>query len=431
MMRRSLLGWSLVGCFCAAISCGGGGDSTPKGFGVKCSDDTTCEAYDLLCGDGKCVQCLEDTDCRSAEVCTGGICKAPVDCDSSSDCTGDQVCSQDLGACVDCVTSKDCNTGQACMDHSCHDRPTCDFTSDCDRSLVCEPNQHICVECRTTDDCGYKQVCEEYECVAESTGTGGKGSGGSGGKGSGGTTSAGTSSGGTGNGGTTTAGAAGKGGSGGMSGGGMGGMSGTVGEGGVGGTVDCGCSLDEVCTPDQRCVAPTLIDDLEDCNDQIIDIEGRHGNWAADADTGVNLMHGFTNPGSGWVDMTCAAWATGGEVSVNNPNTTFAFIGFRLNVDDLDAAHVYDLSAYNGIQVKLESSSDVQVVVKTSGGGYFQVTLPHFAGSNLRTAPFASMTKMNNSLESLPIKLDTVTEIQFSVTTPKDFGLAVHRVELY
>lgn len=431
MMQRSLLGWFLVGAFCAVVSCGGS-DSGPKGFGVACKNDTTCEAYDLVCGEGKCVQCLGDTDCRSSEVCSVGLCKAQQDCDDARDCTGAQVCDEKRGACVNCLTNDDCKTGQACMGHNCHDRPGCDYTSDCTDGLVCHASDHICVTCRDDGDCGHKRVCVEYECVPESSGSAGKGGGGgsgNAGSGNGGGGNAGSSHGGTLNGGTGGGGGSGNGGIGAMSGGGSGGSGNQAGAGGVD---DCGgCLGDQVCTPDLRCVEPTLLDDLLDCDDEILAIEGRQGDWAADADLGVNLMYGFSNPGSGWADNTCAAWATGGEISVNNPNTTFAFIGFRLNVDELDEAQVYDLTGYSGLQIKLESSSSVQVVVKTSGGGYFQVTLPPFAGSNVRTAPFVSMTKMNNSLENLPIKLGTVTEIQFSVTTPKNFGLAVHRVELY
>jgi hypothetical protein len=72
----------------------------------------------------------------------------------------------------------------------------------------------------------------------------------------------------------------------------------------------------------------------------------------------------------------------------------------------------------------------VQVVLKTTGGGYFQVTLAPVAGSNLRTAPFSSMLKMTNSLETV-LNRSTVYEVQFSVTDPTSFGLAVHSVSLY
>lgn len=431
-------GWTLVSAFGAVVSCGGGGSSGIQGFGVACTSDKTCEAYSLMCGDGKCVQCVGDADCKGSDVCSAGKCAAEQKCDDSRDCSGDLVCDDKLGVCVDCVTSADCKTSQACQSHQCHDRPPCDYTSDCTGGDVCDAKAHICVSCRTDDDCGFRRICVEYECEPEPKPSGGGGKGGSGGSGGGGSDSGGTDSGGSVNGGgglggqlNGGSGGASGAGNGGMSGGGTGGSGGKGGNGGSGGGGICDCTLGDVCTPDERCVPPTLIDDLEDCDGEILAIEGRQGDWASDADTGINLMYGFSSPGSGWVDKTCAAWATGGEITANNPNTTFAFIGFRLNVDELDMADVYDLSGYTGLRIQLESSNSVQVVVKTLGGGYFQVTLPSLAGSNSRTASFASMTKMNNSAENLPIKLNTVTEIQFSVTTPKNFGLAVHRVELY
>lgn len=441
MKLRRWFGWTLVGGFSAVVSCGGGGSSGVLGFGTACTSDKACESYDLVCGDGKCVQCLDDSDCKGSDVCSAGKCAPEQECSDSRDCSGSQVCDEKLQVCVDCVTSDDCKSGQACQSHQCHDRPPCDYTSDCSDGLLCDSHAHICVSCRTDDDCGFKRICVDYECEPEpkpsgNGGSGGQGSGGSGngghqngGSGSGGSENGGSLNGGSANGGHagTTAG----GGSGGMSGGGSGGTSGNGGTAGTGGDGSCGCALGDVCTPDDRCVPETLIDDLQDCDAQILAIEGRNGDWASDADSGINLMYGFSNPGSAWADHSCAAWATGGEISLNNPNTTFAFIGFRLNVDDFDVAHAYDLSGHTGIQIQLESSNSVQVVVKTLGGGYFQVTLPSVVGSNPRKAAFASMTKMNNSAENLPIKLNTVTEIQFSVTTPKSFGLAVHRVELY
>jgi hypothetical protein len=190
----------------------------------------------------------------------------------------------------------------------------------------------------------------------------------------------------------------------------------------------CDCpNVSDVCTPDDRCVAPTVIDDLVDvidCDDEILEIEGRSGLWAADADTDINLTYGFGSPGTGWADTSCAAWAIGGTAS-GAIDVEFAFMGFMLN-----DGSAYSLAAYSGLQIILESSNYVQVVLKTTGGGYFQYTLSPLAGSNLRTAPFSLMAPMNNSLEEL-LDLSTVYEVQFSTTTPADFGFAIHHVELY
>ena len=435
MQQRSAFGWLLAGAFCAAVSCGGDNNSAaPQGFGLPCNAAKDCASYDLLCGASKtCVACLGDAVCKDKEVCSAGLCKALDECSDSRDCSGVQVCDEDAGVCVDCVTSRDCDEGQKCDSNSCSDRPACEFTSDCDDGLLCLVDPGVCVSCREDEDCPTKRVCEDYECVVpEPVSTAGKsGTAGSGGKsstaGSGGNSTAGT-----GIAGTSTGGNGGRAGAGGMSGNaGTGGTPGAGGEGGAGGSVDCGCLVSQACTPDLRCVAPTLVDDLLDCDNEILPISGRNGTWAAAADTGINIMHGFTDPGSGWVDHSCAAWAAGGELTVNNPNATFAFIGFRLNVDAEDNGLAYDLSPYSGLQLQLESNSTVQVVLKTIGGGYFQYSLgPIASGSYLRSAPFSSMVKMNNSLETF-LDLTTVYEIQFSVTTPKSFGLAIHRVTFY
>jgi hypothetical protein len=105
--------------------------------------------------------------------------------------------------------------------------------------------------------------------------------------------------------------------------------------------------------------------------------------------------------------------------------TDFAFIGFMLN-----DGSAYSLVGYTGLRIVLESSNSIQVVLKTTGGGYFQYTLTPIVGSNLRSAPFASMAPMNNSQE-LSLNLATVYEVQFSPTTPTNCGYAIHRVELY
>jgi hypothetical protein len=247
-------------------------------------------------------------------------------------------------------------------------------------------------------------------------------------------TSAGTGTGGTLTGGT--GGNGGKAGAGGMSGaGGTSGEAGSSGEGGVGGALDCGCSDGYDCTPDLRCVAATVIDDLLDCDKHILSIAGRTGDWAADADSGIAPTSGFMDPGGTFSDRTCAAWLIGGELTVDDPNATFAFIGFRLNVDALDEALAYDLSQYTGLKIQLETMSSiptsVQVVLKTTGGGYFQYTVGSSDGSSsLRSAPFAAMVMTDDSAE-LELDLSTVNEIQFSVANPRAFALAIHGVTLY
>jgi len=430
MRERAVFGWLLAGAFCVSLSCSGGHNSaTPQGFGLACTTNKTCTTYDLLCGpEGKCVECLDANACKSDEVCSLGLCVAAQDCKDSRDCAGDQVCDDQAGICVDCVGSRDCKTAQKCDANACVDRPACGFTSDCKGGLVCDVDMGACVTCRDNSDCDSRRICVDYECVSRSTSSsGGSGSamGGMSSAGDAGKTSvAGTSTGGQDFGGSVSFG--GRAGAG--SGGGKGGASGSGGVSGAGGGDACGCAITQVCTEDLRCVAPTLIDDLVDCDDKILAIEGRSGDWAADADTGIELSYGFGDPGANFDDQTCAAWAAGTEATLNDPDATFAFSGFLLN-DGLP----YDLSPYNGLQILLEAPTTyVQVVLKTSGGGYFQFTLNPISGatSYLRSAPFSSMLMMENSAE-LVLDPSTVTEVQFSVTTPSSFKFAVHKVSLY
>ena len=437
MQHRSWFGWLLLGAFCAAVSCGGdGGSGNPPGFGAACTSNKECAAYSLLCGPDKtCVECLGDAACKTGEACSGGLCKVPVECSRSRDCSGAQVCDEDAGVCVECLTSTDCAEGQKCASHNCSNRPKCAFTSDCTNGLLCLIDPGVCVSCRTDDDCSTRRVCEDYECVVpEPVSSGGKSSGGSGGKsstaGAGGkVTTAGTSTGGTLTGGS--GGNGGKAGAGGTSGaGGMSGDAGSSGEGGVGGALDCGCLAGYDCTPDLRCVATNVIDDLLDCDKHILSIAGRTGDWAADADTGIAPYSGFMDPGGTFNDRTCAAWLIGGELTANDPDATFAFIGFQLN-----DALAYDLSQYTGLQIQLETMSStptsVQVVLKTTGGGYFQYTVGSSNGSSSsRMAPFAEMVMTDDSAEA-ELDLSTVNEIQFSVVNPRAFAFAIHRVTLY
>jgi len=422
--HRSVLGWSLVGAFAVVVSCSSdskNGSGAPAGFGKACDSNKDCASYALMCGDDdECVQCLDNSDCKRSELCSAGLCRAADACDSSRDCSRDQVCDDALALCVDCVTGADCRDGQACIKNSCVEPKTCKATRDCPANLVCDPDG-LCVQCVEDSDCDSVQLCRASVCQdpGGGNGSGGEesdpGGGGTGGTGAGGKPSGGTNSGGTNSGGTNSAG--------GPSGGTQsGGSSAGTSMGGAGG--ECACSGTEVCTVDERCVAPTLLDDLVDCDDEILEIEGRHGTWAADADYDINLMHGFSNPGSSWADHSCAAWATGG-ISPSSIDVSFAFIGFQLN-----DGSAYDLSDYSGLRIKLESDANVQVVLKTTGGGYFDYVLAPLVGSNLRSAPFSGMTYMQNSTET-SLDLSQVYEVQFSPTDPTAFGMAIHRVELY
>lgn len=414
MNNRALMGWLLVGAFCAAVSCGGSGSGGVPGYGVACGSDKECSGYDLLCHptDEKCVQCLGPDDCKPAEECIAGLCKSPQQCEDSRDCSADTVCNETVGVCVECLQTRDCDSDQKCVSQRCTDQQVCMFTSDCEDGLLCDVDAGLCVTCREDRDCPTRRVCEDNECVVPTPG----GEGGEGGTGTGGT----PSTGGKNTGGSPSGGAGGSGGS--------GGSAGTGGSAGSGGMPPvCDCPLGDVCTPDDRCVAPTVIDDFVECDSAIVEIEGRVGTWYAEADTEVDFTYDFGDPGPDWGDRTCGAWFKGGTV-LNGTLDSFAILAIILS----DGAY-YDLSSYNGIQVQLESDEAVDVVLKTPVG-LFRGTLGGVMNgtSNLRTMPFGSLVS-DDSPGSLFIQdyLDLVSEIQFAAPDRAGFGFAVHHVELY
>lgn len=418
MQHRAILGWIFAAAFCASVSCGGGGDAIP-GFGLPCGSISDCAAYSLKCGPkDTCVQCVDNAACKDDQVCNSGLCKTLQKCEDDQDCkTG--VCDEDINLCVPCLLSSDCpSETQGCFDKECVERKECVASSECVKDgLVCDNKAGVCVTCRSTNDCGVRQVCQDRDCVPEPEDPGAGGEGGVDSGGSGGTSGSGGKGGTGGRGGT--GGAGGKGGAGGTSGGGMSG-------GGTGGTGPCGCLNTEVCTPDLRCVSPKLIDDLEDCDSQILPIAGRMGSWFHDADIGITQSYGYNDPSVGapmiaWTDTTCAAWTTG--TPMGNLDQTFEHIGFSLN-----SGMAYDLSGNIGLQIWIEASSGVQVVLMATSGGPFKATLGAIPGmSNKRSIPFASMLPIPSSAQ-----LATVYEVQFAAVDPKSsFDMAIHRVELY
>jgi hypothetical protein len=245
-----------------------------------------------------------------------------------------------------------------------------------------------------------------------STGSGGSpstGSGGSPSTGSGGSPS--TGSGGSVSSGTGGSGSAGSGGSGTST--------------GTGGSSTCSCSGSDQCTTDGHCTNPDVISDFWNCSASIDLIGGRTGNWYAAADVGVNLAFAVSAPPSGFSDMACGAWSTGGPTG--NGTTTYAIMGVTL----VSGALPYSLAGYSGLSVNIETGQSVGFVVKTSGSGYFQYTLAATSGAQTYTVPFSSFAVRGDS-QVATLNLAQVTDIQFNVLQPgMGYGFVVHALSLY
>ncbi len=173
------------GLFCnGADTCSGGSCSTNAGDPCTLPD---------LCSEGldACVECLVDTDCNDANVCTtdqcsGGTCfNTPnlLACDDGLFCNGTdtcgggtcsvhtgtpcgaQACDEGGDTCVDCLVDGDCDDANGCTDDSCA-AGVCQFVSNadaCDDGLFCN-GADVCSGGACThagDPCTVPDLCNE------------------------------------------------------------------------------------------------------------------------------------------------------------------------------------------------------------------------------------------------------------------------------
>lgn len=391
-MKRLLgLGLGIVVAFFAG--CGGGGSST-AGLGTLCSSDAQCAAAGLLCGpDQRCVECTADSDCRSNQQCSGGLCQTggASTCSSNADCGTGTVCDTTGGQCVQCVRSSDCQADQTCVSQACVASTACSTSSDCPSTLVCDATAGTCVECVVDRDCAGGKICSANQCTPTG-GTGGA-AGASNTGGTGGISSGGTNTGGTGTGGT-----------------------------GTGGTSGCSCPTGQACLPSGGCIDARTIDDFADCNTAIYEILGRKGAWYGAADVGINVSFAVGTPPTGYSDRRCGAWTIGGPTG--NGTTSWALLGVTL----ANGAN-YDLSTYTGLTVALEAQS-VDFTVKTGNGGYFTTRLPTTAGTQSFDINFSSLAPRSDSATQ-SLDLTKVTDIQFTVIDPTvGYGFVIHGLYL-
>lgn len=224
-----------------------------------------------------------------------------------------------------------------------------------------------------------------------------------GGSANGGSASGGSANAGSANGGSTSGGSA-SGGSGGTGGGGTGsGGTNAAGSGGNGG----GPSLN-------------LIDDFADCDADIIEVDGRKGDWFDLSSTPQSFNTGLP-PTLAWVNQSCGAYETG-----YCPACSTAGIGVIL------APGVYNLAKFSGIKVKYESEASIFVRVKaTDGQSYTYASsgmIAPTAPETTATILFAAMTQ-DSGFQGF----NKADEIHFTISTADKaagYGIGIHRLEL-
>jgi peptidoglycan-associated lipoprotein len=106
----------------AAAACG----DHPKGPG--CKTDKDCKAP-LVCGDNKCVECNDDSQCTGGKHCSAHACIASTECTKDEQCPSGQVCQ--AGACKACAADSECGPGGTCDAGACKKAKKCGKDDEC------------------------------------------------------------------------------------------------------------------------------------------------------------------------------------------------------------------------------------------------------------------------------------------------------------
>lgn len=128
--------------------------STPDtpGAGRPCKKNSNCRSAQI-CSGGVCTgggACRHNGDCTVPQVCVGGTCKGGRHCSGSADCINAQRCIN--GLCVGggiCTDSLQCTAGQACQASECSGPPP----------IPCTPGEY----------CGNGMVCINGYCAVPPT----------------------------------------------------------------------------------------------------------------------------------------------------------------------------------------------------------------------------------------------------------------------
>lgn len=122
---------------------------------------------------GRCVECLDETDCPDGMVCNTFTdrCTAEVaGCTDDEQCGGLR-CDTIKGSCVQCLEDGDCGLGALCdlLTGSCTVEQSCVTDGDCSFG-VCHPDKRTCVECFNPAHCP-SGVCDDLSstCIAGCT----------------------------------------------------------------------------------------------------------------------------------------------------------------------------------------------------------------------------------------------------------------------
>jgi hypothetical protein len=143
----------------------------PSGTCVAGCPDTPCSTEKPVCetSTGLCAACTEELDCPGMHCDTAtGRC---VECFSTTDCTGEFRLCDTSGRCVECTEQGHCGSGEQCSPVLGRCATACTSTTICPADEPkCDLTIGVCVECEDNEDCDIGEECRRSECVDSSTG---------------------------------------------------------------------------------------------------------------------------------------------------------------------------------------------------------------------------------------------------------------------
>lgn len=141
-------------------------------IGSDCATLVTTPVCDIP--NNTCVACVADGDCASGLVCSASkICTAgpPGGCHANSDCTSTPetpYCQSSSGKCVACLDASQCGAGESCRAGTCSNGSTtsCATNQDCTGTDTpyCATSTSQCVQCLDYTACGVAEACVAWEC---------------------------------------------------------------------------------------------------------------------------------------------------------------------------------------------------------------------------------------------------------------------------
>ncbi|MCX7958813.1 MAG: hypothetical protein N3B13_07175, partial [Deltaproteobacteria bacterium] len=123
--------------------CSSVADCPPEGFPERklCNDK--------LGDNGRCVECLTNSDCKSNLCSAEGVCTEAPECSEDRDCTTPEkpYCDKSDGKCYECTEGTHCRSG-SCTNHICDPFTGCDRDQDCKDSKLphCDTKDNKCYE---------------------------------------------------------------------------------------------------------------------------------------------------------------------------------------------------------------------------------------------------------------------------------------------